>query len=288
MEFDGIVDFIALAESKSFSKAAESRRVTQSAFSRRIQSLESDLGVKLIDRDTTPVSLTKAGARFLVHARLLTDTFDQAVEEAQSQVSALPDPVYLSTPHSISFGFFPPWYKNLQRRIPELRMHLTPRSGSQCIAALRNGLADMTIIMLADGVVPCFSLDGIETRKIGQDKLVAVRAKHTPADCASFLSYEKGTYMESAAAAVIARAGENQRMQAVFESASSELLKAMALSGFGVAVLPESLVSDDLAQEYLVEAFAPSSALNCDLFLARPAGKASTMGEAVWREAAAA
>src|SRR6202035_4044572 len=53
-------DFITLAETRSFSRAAERRNSAQSAFSRRIQSLERWVGAALIDRRSNPLQLTSA------------------------------------------------------------------------------------------------------------------------------------------------------------------------------------------------------------------------------------
>jgi DNA-binding transcriptional LysR family regulator len=47
-------DFMALASTGNFSRAAEERHMTQPAFSRRIRALEEWLGVVLIDRRRTP------------------------------------------------------------------------------------------------------------------------------------------------------------------------------------------------------------------------------------------
>src|SRR5215831_5054134 len=57
-------DFLALAETRSFSRAAERRHSAQSAFSRRIQSLERWLGAVLVDRRSSPAQLTPAGEAF--------------------------------------------------------------------------------------------------------------------------------------------------------------------------------------------------------------------------------
>ena len=51
-------DFLALASTGNFSRAAEERHMTQPAFSRRIRALEEWLGVVLIDRTTHPAALT--------------------------------------------------------------------------------------------------------------------------------------------------------------------------------------------------------------------------------------
>lgn len=286
MDLDGIIDFIILADCRSFSKAAESRRVTQSAFSRRIQSLEANLGVALVDRDVTPIALTKAGERFLVHARLLSETLDQAVDEAQSQISALEDPVFVATPHALSYSFFPQWYRNLQRKIPNLRITLSPQRGSKCVGALRNGLADLALIMVADEVSTCFDLKGIETKLIGEEKLVAIKAKHLKDDVPDFLSYEKGSYMAAMAQHLLQTIGKADLVKTVFESASSELLRSMALAGFGTAILPESLVSDDLAQGFLVPAFAKNPALSCRILLLKAQKVNEDKTTAIWNSVA--
>src|SRR5690606_3470516 len=69
LETKWLEDFVALAMTRSFSKAAERRFVTQPAFSRRIRSLEEVVGLTLVHRSRTPVQLTEAGQLFLVTAR---------------------------------------------------------------------------------------------------------------------------------------------------------------------------------------------------------------------------
>ncbi len=61
-------DFIALAKTRSFTKAAELRHVTHPALSRRIKELEVWAGISLIDRRKIPVSLTESGHDLLVVA----------------------------------------------------------------------------------------------------------------------------------------------------------------------------------------------------------------------------
>jgi DNA-binding transcriptional LysR family regulator len=54
-------DFIALARSGSFVRAAEMRHVTHPAFGRRIRALEAWAGTPLVDRTHIPVTLTPQG-----------------------------------------------------------------------------------------------------------------------------------------------------------------------------------------------------------------------------------
>ena len=65
MEVKWLEDFLALAGTLNFSKAADERHVTQSAFSRRIKQLEAWVGATLVDRASYPSRLTEAGAKFV-------------------------------------------------------------------------------------------------------------------------------------------------------------------------------------------------------------------------------
>jgi DNA-binding transcriptional LysR family regulator len=57
-------DFLSLAETRSFTRAASARHSSQAAFSRRIQSLETWVGAELVDRSSNPLALTAAGQSF--------------------------------------------------------------------------------------------------------------------------------------------------------------------------------------------------------------------------------
>lgn len=76
--------FAAIAEARSFTKAAARVGRDATILSRRLQSLEERLGVRLLHRTTRSVSLTEAGAEFLVRVR----TILAAVDEAESVASA--------------------------------------------------------------------------------------------------------------------------------------------------------------------------------------------------------
>ena len=69
MELYPLKVFLAVANEKSFSRAAEKMLRTQPAISLAVQRLETDLGEKLIDRSSTPPILTDAGRIVVEYAR---------------------------------------------------------------------------------------------------------------------------------------------------------------------------------------------------------------------------
>ena len=79
--------FLAIAEERSFTKAAKRLSVSPSAMSHAIRGLEETLGVRLLSRTTRSVAPTEAGEQLLVRLRpALAD-----IEDALNQLSGLRD-----------------------------------------------------------------------------------------------------------------------------------------------------------------------------------------------------
>ena len=76
-----LVVFRAVAEQRSFRKAAEELYLTQPAVSLQIKALEEDLGVQLFDRTGSHIALTDAGSTLLGYARQVNALLVQAEHE---------------------------------------------------------------------------------------------------------------------------------------------------------------------------------------------------------------
>lgn len=76
--------FMAVADCRHFTKAAEQLFVSQSALSQQITKLESDLGVKLINRVSHPIALTTAGQDFARYAANVLDALDTLEKKMQA------------------------------------------------------------------------------------------------------------------------------------------------------------------------------------------------------------
>ncbi|MEA2196480.1 MAG: hypothetical protein QOJ25_531 [Solirubrobacteraceae bacterium] len=70
MEFRHLRYFVAIAEERSFTRAAERLWVAQPGLSTQIRRLETELGVQLFERHARGVDLTQAGQLFLERARV--------------------------------------------------------------------------------------------------------------------------------------------------------------------------------------------------------------------------
>jgi len=83
MNFRKVRYFLAVAEHRNFRKAAEALHVAQSALSKHVMEIEAQLGVRLLDRKPTGVSLTQAGEVYASEARRALETIERAGLQAK-------------------------------------------------------------------------------------------------------------------------------------------------------------------------------------------------------------
>ena len=89
MRWDGISEFVYVAEHESFTRAAKELGISTAQVSRQISALEKRLNIKLLYRTTRKVSLTEEGRVFYQHCRSVLDGLD-AAEQAVSNLQAKP------------------------------------------------------------------------------------------------------------------------------------------------------------------------------------------------------
>lgn len=284
MELTEIEDFLALARTGSFRRASEFRNITQPAFSRRIMGIEERVGAPLFDRTVSPVDLTPAGQRFLVHAEQISKGIAKAIEDTRSASSALYNPIRVVISHTLAISFFPMWWKDCTRKFPEMSVRLTGQRIEQCVSDLREGLADFAMVHAAPNFLPFNDTTGLQTLKLGSDAIVPVIAKRLLGKEAGLLGYAPGSFLGRCVEGLIHDLPSHRRqMNTVFESPSSEVLRAMALAGFGMAFLPESLIEDDLKGEFLIPALPKRYRLDLDVLIIRRQAAIGADAEKLWK-----
>ena len=115
MELIWLEDFLMLADTLNFSRAAELRHVTQPAFSRRIRALEGWVGADLFSRTTHGVALTPAGEHFHNQAEILTRALHQLRRDTIEVSGRGPRLLSIAATHALSFTFFPKWVRSHEK-----------------------------------------------------------------------------------------------------------------------------------------------------------------------------
>jgi DNA-binding transcriptional LysR family regulator len=304
MEIKWLEDFVTLADTSSFSRAAELRNVTQSAFSRRIKQLEGWLGATLISRATMPAELTPAGRSFLPVAQEAIRTFYAAREALRP--SHEPGLVRFAALHTLTVTFFPQWLKALETAGGAFSTSLLPdRGGIEAnLDALIGDEADF-FLTYAHPEVP-FHLDRgrFASLTVAHDRLIPLaaprlavagseqkglnlidRAVAQPRLAVPYLSYGFNSFFGVALSRLFLRRPPFRR-RTTHENTISAGLMTMAVTGAGVCWLPESLARDEMEAGRLVPASADEGwNLDLEIRLYRHAGSRNGRVEDLWRTA---
>jgi DNA-binding transcriptional LysR family regulator len=89
MNINQLKYFIAVAEYKSFTKAANQHYISQTAITQQIHALEEQMGVVLVDRTRRPIALTAAGTVFLSEAKMILDRMNSAMSKVHDASTGL-------------------------------------------------------------------------------------------------------------------------------------------------------------------------------------------------------
>jgi len=89
MQWEGISEFVYVAENESFTLASKRMAISTAQVSRQISALEKRLNIKLFYRTTRKVSLTEEGRIFYQHCRSVLDGLD-AAERAITNLQSKP------------------------------------------------------------------------------------------------------------------------------------------------------------------------------------------------------
>ena len=237
---------VAIAEEKSFTRAAQRCFVVQSALSRQIKSLESELGVRLFARTSRKVEVTPAGEAFVKQARLCL----QAAERAKASAAAAHGEIR----GSLTIGVIPTVTAvdvaavlgAFHRRDPEVGVHVRTGGSDEFLRRIAAGELDVGLLGLAEGVTP----RGVQTRELSRERLVAVLSEgHRLAgrrrlhleDLADepFVDFPEGSSGREQSDLAFDRAG--LRREVSFEVNTADLLTGVVRQGLGAALVAPSV-----------------------------------------------
>ena len=121
--WDGISEFIAVAERQSFTAAAKQLGISVAQVSRQVTALEEKLGVPLFYRTTRKVSVTEAGQVYYQHCRQLLDGLGDA-ERAIGNLTEIPrGKLKLTAPTTYGETVIAPLVNDFVARYPDLEVH---------------------------------------------------------------------------------------------------------------------------------------------------------------------
>ena len=124
-EFGRVRAFVAVAETRSFTRAARALGVSPSALSQTIRSLEESIGSQLLNRTTRSVSLTEAGDRLLSRASAASEELTAAVREAANLQQEVVGVVRIHSFQIAATLFLRPLLRSFNEAYPKVILDVT-------------------------------------------------------------------------------------------------------------------------------------------------------------------
>lgn len=134
--------FLALAEHRSFTRAAVQCHLSQPAFSALIGQLESALGLRLFDRSTRHVEPTPEGLEFEMSARRVLAELDTALAGVSDHLARRRGRVSIALLPSLAAGWLPDILRDYHAGYPGVKIEVADLLSEPCLELVRNGAAD--------------------------------------------------------------------------------------------------------------------------------------------------
>ncbi|CAB1078585.1 LysR family transcriptional regulator [Alkalispirochaeta odontotermitis] len=255
MEFRQLQTFKAVADHRSFHKAANAIHYAQSTVSAQIMALEADLGVQLFERLGRSIVLTEVGASLYQYA----DKMLELAEAARADLTAkthLTGSLTIRVPESFCAYRLPPVIAKFHARMPQVKLRFITCAQEGLGRDLRKGVTDLAFL-LAETI----QSKDLQAEILGTEKLVMIASPDHPlarrnrirtemlADQTLLLSRADCSYRR-----LLEQMMQDKGCQAniIIEFNSLAAIIANVIAGLGVTVIPQVAVEADVKSKRLV------------------------------------
>lgn len=258
MDIDGVETFLAIAELGSFTRAARRLHRSQPAISRRLEIVEHELGAPLFERLRGRARLTEAGRIFLPHAEAALASLRDGREAVRGLQAGIEGAISLALVGTLADTHVVDALREFAAHSAHVRLQLRTASSRGVTDLVRRGEATLglcyhrvdrpELVSLNAGneklLVVAASGHRLAGRRVGHTHLLAgerwIGFPSTPGEGDS----------GQALARQLTRAGLDDADVTLIDSLTAQ--KRLAQAGFGLALVPESSVRDELRQGVLV------------------------------------
>lgn len=292
MQIKWLEDLIALADTRSFTRAAQLRHVTHPAFGRRIRELERWAGVALVARGSGPATLTAAGETLLQHARQTVHSLSAARSELQDNADMPGHPVFtLATGRTLARTIAADWLWRVRSQTSNALVHVRTGSMAETLQRFERGEADFMLTYHHPVIALRLKPSQYLQHTVAHDRLVPVSraladgkalfgfdaVKPTP-----YLAYASTLALGQLVADHLSNHAQAPRLKRVVECDSADALLEYALKGLGVAWLPWSLAVGACKARKLAPLADKALGIAFEVRMVRAKRRLSPLAESLW------
>lgn len=229
--------FLAVAETRNFTRAAERLGISQPTVSQHVRKLEHMAGRTLVARDTREVQLTDNGDAMAGFARTILAANDAATRYFSG--AAMRGRLRFGTADDLAITGLPRILREFRQLYPQINLELTVSQSDQLHRQLKAGQLDLVFVKWVNGVH--------EGEVVKQDTFAWVGLEQTtlePGAPVPVIAYPAPSMSRRLALESLESAGRTWRVTCTTKQISGVL--AAVRAGIGLALMPTSLVPDDL------------------------------------------
>lgn len=252
IDLNEVAVFIRVVDAGSFSGAAKALGLPRSTVSRKVSQLEEVLGVRLLQRSTRKLNLTQAGREYYVQCSEAISQIDGANQRLADSQQTPSGVIRIAAILALQSGFLCDWVNEFLSIYPDVRAEIL--------------LSDDSVDLIAEGVdvaIRAGSLDdsSLVARRLMETRLVLCAS---PSYLAKAEEIKKPSDIKKHRSIVVGSGEknirwqlENGRRQVIASPQSNIVVNSMefainaCVAGHGIALLPDALVSDQLASNRL-------------------------------------
>ncbi|MCK8067691.1 LysR family transcriptional regulator [Cobetia sp. 1CM21F] len=250
MNFRQLEQFLAVAETGSFSRGAARAHVSQPALSTAIAKLEGDLCVQLFNRQARQVTLTAEGYQLMSSAKRIVGECE-AVRSALKK-TAEQETLAIGICETLDLPAIAALLEQFRRIHGTIRLKVLELPSGALIERLQAGRLDLTyLVRTGDETIPA----QLAERPLNTEKYVIAASKDhrlagqrsAPLSVLNDLPFIARNHCEYRTIIKQLWSEQSIRPKVVYQTAQDQRALELVRAGLGVGIFPESLVADDLA-----------------------------------------
>jgi DNA-binding transcriptional LysR family regulator len=180
--------FLMLAETLHFGRAAQRLHITQPPLTLAIQQLEARLGVLLFERTRRQVSLTPAGQALVEPVRQMLQQAASLAGIAQAAGHGAVGRLRLGFVSTVGFGPLPGWLRGFREAEPGIEVVLREATTDVQLRALEQGEADAGFVLHAPNMAPEGGARPLSRLSVGIEPMVLAVPEASPLNSARRLT----------------------------------------------------------------------------------------------------
>lgn len=250
MEIWQLRTFLAVTETRNFTRAADRLKITQSAVSHQMKALEQEIGESLFVRARRGVQLSPAGHLLREHAQRILLEVDSLREHLAGQREGLIGHIRAAAATQAFAYLFAPLCEGFMKTFPSISVSFVNTASTvQTVASIQNGEAQVGIASM-----PVYS-PTLKVIDLFHDELfLVVPAAHrlagregvtvTEITGERLIHFETGTSIRQATDGFLEQAGLEPAV--ALESNDMTFIKLMIEHGVGLSFLPPWAVRQEV------------------------------------------